>query len=99
MRLTITYEFVAHLKLSFIYSSEGLSDKNTVSFILHWAQQHGHTLTIVAEKGRLKTDIGKYIKRYILNINWIYLVEQLTLCAYFLILSRLPCMCTGACSL
>ena len=29
------------------------------SFIKHWAMQHGHTLTIVAEKGRLKTDLGK----------------------------------------
>jgi len=40
-------------------------DKNIYSkifsFILHWAQQHGHTLTIVAEKGRLKTDLEKTV--------------------------------------
>ena len=29
------------------------------SFILHWAEQHGHSLTIKNEGGRLKTDLGK----------------------------------------
>ena len=29
------------------------------SFILHWAGEHGHTLTIKNEKGRIKTDLGK----------------------------------------
>ena len=29
------------------------------SFILHWAEQHGHSLTIKNEGGRLKTDLGE----------------------------------------
>ena len=28
------------------------------SFLMHWAEQHGFPLTIVNEKGRLKTDLG-----------------------------------------
>ena len=39
-------------------------DKNIYSkifsFLLHWAEQHGHSLTIKNEKGRLKTDLGDY---------------------------------------
>ena len=30
------------------------------SFIMHWADQHGYTLTIRNEKGRLRTDLGSY---------------------------------------
>ena len=52
------------------------------SFILHWAVQHGHTLTIKNEKGRIKTDLGKiaysfgHFLQFLFTERAVYLVAK-----------------------